>query len=292
MKRSARARSEPTGVSALLREGAALGAGVALRNPMAVGGTTAFLVTLAYVSANAMWYQPYPHPAAYFSTRVSIAPEPERQPAAERFAVPERAPAISQVRRQPQSADDVSALIENQTTGALPAGDPQVRLVQEVLHTLDLYSGPVDGLAGPQTAKAIERYQKIVGLAPSGRIDDALLLQLGAGQAADDGAPRVGETLAPLPDAAPVPRQKQGAATGLQTAAAARPGAAPAGDPLVMRIQAGLRAFGHDAIELDGVTGARTRAAILEFQSLFGLPETGAADERLLAKMREVGLID
>jgi peptidoglycan hydrolase-like protein with peptidoglycan-binding domain len=43
-------------------------------------------------------------------------------------------------------------------------------------------------------------------------------------------------------------------------------------------------------MKLDGVIGPRTKAAIKEFQSLFGLPVTGEPDDRLLAKMREVGL--
>jgi len=57
-------------------------------------------------------------------------------------------------------------------------------------------------------------------------------------------------------------------------------------------VQAGLRAFGNDGIELDGVVGGRTRSAIREFQSLFGLPETGEADEATYTKMREIGLAD
>ena len=61
---------------------------------------------------------------------------------------------------------------------------------------------------------------------------------------------------------------------------------------MIQRIQAGLKAFGNDGIEIDGVVGPRTRAAILEFQSLFGLPETGEATQETLAKMREIGLTD
>jgi len=61
-------------------------------------------------------------------------------------------------------------------------------------------------------------------------------------------------------------------------------------DRQIMKLQAGLRAFGNEGIEVDGIVGARTRAAIHEFQSLFGLPETGEPDEALYAKMREIGL--
>ena len=61
-------------------------------------------------------------------------------------------------------------------------------------------------------------------------------------------------------------------------------------DARIVKIQAGLKAFGNDGIQLDGVVGAQTSAAIREFQSLFGLPVTGAPDEAVYAKMREIGL--
>src|SRR3954449_3814270 len=47
---------------------AALG-GTLARNPVLIGGTTAFLVALSYVSANAIWYQPHFHTGAFFATR-------------------------------------------------------------------------------------------------------------------------------------------------------------------------------------------------------------------------------
>jgi peptidoglycan hydrolase-like protein with peptidoglycan-binding domain len=61
-------------------------------------------------------------------------------------------------------------------------------------------------------------------------------------------------------------------------------------DPRIVKIQAGLKAFGNDDMQLDGVVGARTKAAIKEFQSLFGLPQTGEPDEVVYVKMREIGL--
>lgn len=297
MKRSARSRKAPAGAGSLLREGVAMTASAAMRNPAAVGGATAFAVTLAYVSANALWYQPHAHPSAYFTTRVVIGDAPS----AERFADPAptppapsfapqrlRDPAPMQPRAS-RETDDIPALIANETTAAVPRGDDRVRLVQEVLKTLDLYAGDVDGLAGPQTGKAVERYQRIVGLEPTGQIDDRLLAQLGAGSRPASSQP--GE-LAELPASAPVPYQKTVVSRDQQQAAAPQPAVARTGDPMVVRIQAGLRAFGHDGIELDGVVGARTRAAIREFQSLFGLPETGEPDAALFAKMREVGLTE
>ncbi len=294
MSRSARSRKAArAGFGGLLREGLALTAAAALRNPLAVGGTTAFVVTLAYVSANALWYQPHAHASAYFATRVTHSlPAPERlsRPAdpAPRRLEPAARPAPAADDPEP---DDLTKLVEQETTASLPTGDPKVRLVQDVLKTLDLYDGAVDGLAGPQTSKAVARYQKILGLPQTGIIDDALMTQLGAGDTHPAVETTGGDAAVPVP--VPAPRPRAGAqAPRAETAASTVAAFVRKGDPIVMRIQAGLRAFGHDGIELDGLVGPRTRTAILEFQSLFGLPETGQPDSGLYAKMREVGLAD
>ena len=55
-------------------------------------------------------------------------------------------------------------------------------------------------------------------------------------------------------------------------------------DPMVQKIQAGLKAFGNDGMEIDGVIGSKTRSAIREFQSLFGLPVTGEPDAKALCQ--------
>jgi hypothetical protein len=167
MRRSARQLEEPSGLGELFREGLMLAGAAIVRNPMIAGGTTAFLVAMSFVTANAIWYQPHQHPGAFFTTRapsgtVAPVPRPEPRPAA-----------------RPQ-VNDTTILIEREATASVPSADPQVRVVQEVLHDLKLYAGTIDGLAGPQTAKAVEAYQQLVGLEPTGMIDAALLRQLGA----------------------------------------------------------------------------------------------------------------
>ncbi|MET3790778.1 peptidoglycan-binding domain-containing protein [Aquamicrobium terrae] len=219
------------------------------RNPVLVGGSTAFLVTLFYVSANALWYQPFPHSSAFFATRnlqnfpVSEPVEPETT--------------INIVRPDPAARPEP------------PRGDPVVRQVQSILRDLGFYSAEPDGLTGPNTRDAVAAYQRKVGLAPTGSIDDALLGQLGAAPAA----------------VVPTPASRNDM-TGSVT---------PAGmddNARIVKVQAGLRAFGNPDIQLDGIVGARTKAAISEFQSIFGLPVTGEADADVYAKMREVGLTD
>lgn len=240
--------------ASLLRSGAVAVGTMISDNPVLVGGSTAFLVTLFYVSANALWYQPYPHKGAFFATRM-----------------------IEHVADARADEPETTITIERPELAAAPPAptvklDPTVQRVQGVLKNLGFYSGEVDGLSGPNTQKAIDSYRHKVGL-PAGAIDEALLEQLGA-------APTTGAVV-------PVPSPRARPADVPATAPAA------VGDSArIVKIQAGLKAFGNDDIKLDGVIGSRTRSAIKEFQSLFGLPETGEPDQAVYAKMRQVGLTD
>jgi peptidoglycan hydrolase-like protein with peptidoglycan-binding domain len=225
---------------------AALG-GLISRNPVAVGGSTAFLVALLYVSANALWYQPHAHPGAFFATRdLSASGWPERDTGSQTT--------IHLVR--PQEARG-------------PKGDPRVEQVQAVLKELNFYDGAVDGLSGPNTTRAIDEYRRKMGLTASGEIDAELLQMLGT--------PSTTAGIAPTP----APRE---------SAVSAPQPAVDAPEDMVVRIQAGLKAFGNDDMEIDGVIGSRTQAALREFQSLFGLPQTGKPDQAVYAKMKEIGL--
>lgn len=247
MPRSASRLDEESPVGALLSDGLAAIGGAVARNPVVVGSTTAFLVTLFYVSANALWNQPQPHASAFFITR--DMPD---------YAAPAR--------------DHGPFQRSDERTEALPAAvaDPVVQQVQDILGDLNLYTGSVDGIAGPQTRKAIADYQKLVGLDPSGEIDRNLIDELMARRAAPE-----------TEDVPPPPHPRPDHAA---SASAAEP------NEEVSRIQAGLRAFGHDAIEIDGKLGIKTKTAIREFQSLFGLPVNGEPDAGVIAKMQEIGL--
>lgn len=259
MARSAKQPKQVKRRSNAFQDGAVAVGGMISRNPVLVGGSTAFLVTLFYVSANALWYQPFPHAGAFFATR--------------------------NFQGFPHTAsDEPETTINIVRPNAAPApmkGDPVVEQVQGILKDLDFYSGTVDGISGPNTRKAIQAYQQKVGLNASGEIDALLLDQLGA-------TPKTAAVPKPQPrpDVAPAAVPVSLQTNSGQTDAA--PAQGP--DPRIVKIQAGLKAFGNDDMQLDGVVGARTKAAIKEFQSLFGLPQTGEPDEIVYVKMREIGL--
>src|SRR5690606_6143745 len=111
--------------------------------------------------------------------------------------------------------------VAEETTAALPKGDPQVQRVQEILRSLELYTGEVDGLAGPQTASAVEHYRRLVGLEPNGSIDEALLRQLGVSgaepSAADPKTAPAPETAmsVPIPSDPPLPQPRPEANAGV-----------------------------------------------------------------------------
>lgn len=226
------------------------------RNPAPVGAVTAFLVAFAFVAANAVWYQPHAHKTTFFTTRSFdnyVAPK-----------LPEKPQTESRIRIEREQA---------------VKGDPAIGQVQAVLSELKLYSGPVDGVSGPQTRKAIETYQRIAGLTPNGKVDAALLKQLNASS----------QTTASIPT--PSPAKRGGEAKPAQ--GPEKPALAKAGtDSQLAKIQAGLKSFGNDQITIDGKMGARTEAAIAEFQALFGLEQTGKPNGELVAKMKEIGLVN
>lgn len=259
MARSARQLDEHEPWAWSLRDGAGALLGLIARNPTLVGGATAFLVALSFVSANALWYQPHAHPGAFFATRDLLMPG------------------------APVLPDETTILIERPEEPRQVVGDPTVKEVQETLRQLNFYGGEVDGLFGPNTRVAIEAYQSKMGLPVTGSVDDSLLDQLGTGSV---------KKPAVLPS--PAPRAETATAR-----PAARDGSEDASakavslvrDERIAKVQAGLKEFGNDAIEVDGLMGARTAAAIREFQSLFGLQVTGEADQAVYAKMKEIGLI-
>lgn len=274
MRRSASPPEEESYVLALVGSGLGAAASAVARNPLIAGGVTAFVVAFCFVSANALWYQPHFEGKAFFTTRTSLA-EGQSEPQA-RPPQPKPRPAPPEATLKPDRQETTGAVPE---TGdrAGPGAGTRVSQVQTVLGDLGLYEGPIDGLKGPNTQAAIESYQRIVGIDVTGDIDEALLRQLGIRR-------DVLQKKVPAPTPRPAPPDED-----IETASTAASTARMSGDG-VKRIQAGLRAFGNDGVEIDGVVDGKTRAAIREFQSLFGLPVTGEPDQALLEKMQEIGL--
>ena len=122
--------------------------------------------------------------------------------------------------------------------------------IQEELAAHDYDPGPADGLLGPQTHKAIRKYQRDAGLPVDGKASKELLDHLKFAQ------PRI----------------------------TAKPDPEP--DPLVLEVQTRLHDLGYHRGALDGLMGGDTRESIRAYRYDAGLPITGAIDGPLLESLR------
>src|SRR5690606_20508464 len=136
--------------------------------------------------------------------RVVEQPAPSPAPVQTRVPAPQFVPIPAPVELPQPSAPAA--------VGDTITGDPVVAEVQRILAGLNLYSGDVDGLTGPQTRAAIEHYRKIVGLTGATGIDDQLLAQLGARRAGAPVTPPASTAsyTPTAPVAAPVPQRSPG----------------------------------------------------------------------------------
>lgn len=136
--------------------------------------------------------------------------------------------------------------------------NPEVEFVQRALTDLSLYTGSIDGVSGPRTREAVAAFRTKAGLNPEGGIDGMLLKRLKYGGS--------------VPVPTPAPRQ---------SAASGEP------DESVAEVQGLLVAAGYKGIDIDGLMGARTSAAIRDFQRRNGLRESGEMDASLIRSLRK-----
>lgn len=130
-----------------------------------------------------------------------------------------------------------------------PLSPQALTQVQERLRQLGAYTGRVDGVWGPDSQAALERFQQSRGLQVSGQLNQATAATLGLNPA-DLLAARPGTDVAPA-------------------------ASAPLSRNAVRNVQARLRNLGFYRGQVDGSWGPGTQAAIERFQQGRGLQPTG-----------------
>lgn len=233
-------------------------------NPSMAGAGAAFAVVMFFVSSNALFYQPFQHKDALFSTRsmdsyeAPVLPKPQ-----------------ASLKPNGGKSEKFNIARDGELQEAAGKADPSLADIQSALAKLKLYAGTVDGLPGPKTRAAIQKFQQEAGLQPTGEIDPLLI----------DAIRTASVPTAKVP--APSVRNKPDI-TRAETA-----GSEPVrmGDADIMKIQAGLKSFGNEDIGIDGKIGAKTRLAVREFQTLFQLAVTGEPNREVFDKLQEIGLI-
>jgi len=259
------------------------------RHPSLAAGTVAFAVAFGFVTINATQFQPGEHPAPFFDTRKP--PVQKLVANSEDIPVPVRKVATYRIEQQ----DPVR-------TASIPTPRPQldnpISEMQKALGSLGLYEGDPDGILGPQTRDAIMAYQKLASLDATGKVSDELLVHARIRSLTTVATPR------PKPAQSATPAVKPRATTIEETIEATSektgqvgratldPAPVPAASPdLVKNIQTGLSKLAYADIEIDGVAGQETTKAIRDFQKHYNLPVTGAPDEIVLMKLKEIGAL-
>ena len=125
-----------------------------------------------------------------------------------------------------------------------PLSPAATQSVQERLREAGLYRGPADGVWGPESQAALDRFQQGRGLAVTGSVNQATAQALGI----------------PMPRL--LPASDTPAVAGLSPRA-------------IRNLQRQLRALGYYRGASDGVWGAGTQAALERFQRGRGLEATG-----------------
>ena len=182
------------------------------------------------IAFNALFMQQARHPAPFYATRITA--DDTRQ-----HAVPAKA---------------------------------TIRSVQAGLKELGIYSGSLDGVAGPETEAAVTQFERAARLAVTGRADEALL-------------DRLNHALTPQMRAQP-----HGAA---ETAGPAKVNTSPP-DPMVVVVQQALSDAAYGPLTADGILGGRTTDAISRFQLDQGMTVTGKIDDALIARLIDIGAMD
>ena len=144
--------------------------------------------------------------------------------------------------------------------------DAMVEAVQSALKDAGYYAGPVDGIAGAQTASAIRAFEQRNGRRETGVAEPDLL-----------------EAIRAAPTAF---RPPTNAAPAADVAADAAP------DERVAAVQTALSRAAYGQIKADGVFGPQTRDAIIRFQQDHGLPATGEISDALVVELRAAGALE
>lgn len=225
-------------------------------------GIFLFTISFGLVSFNALFSQMITHQDIFTKMKFTFAPEIEKN-----SILSEKEGKLHTVSRVTSVASQ-NQLRENLSSHSLSENTLKI---QKQLIKLGLYDGPLDGLEGPKTRRAIALWkqqsaQKMQNNILSNSTTDeiAVLIQQSEMEIANETKNILHSKKAVL-------------------------------EPFVIdiiKVQKALRMFGNKEVIATGIEDQKTKEALKQFQKMFDLPITGKIDHMVLMKMREVGLLN
>ncbi|MGK6315275.1 peptidoglycan-binding protein [Neorhizobium sp. DT-125] len=276
----------------------------AARHPKPVLGVAAFGVVFSFVAANALWYQPGGHPAPFLATRDAHDPNaiagyrPVRRVAPEdvtTFRIERADPdAPAQIVRSP-AEEPASAPVSGPVPAAVPVVTPAPRPQEPVRQAVSEPASAAPKPAPVETARAAPVRPARPASSPSPKAVSAGRPAENVAARGEDpvaAAIRASERAPAMRPPADIPNPNTGSNPRRPiTPVAQKPAASSPSTDLVLQIQRGLSNIAYADVEVDGVAGAQTKAAIRRFEKHYRLPETGEPNEMVLKKLKSIGAL-
>ncbi|PIT68433.1 peptidoglycan-binding domain-containing protein [Bartonella tribocorum] len=234
------------------------------KNALFFVGSLLFIISFLFVSFNALFLQMTTHQNILTQMKFSFAQSIGKSSnLSEKEEKSQKLPRVTSLHSPSHHPTNSSFL--SQSVSMLEK--------QKELAELGLYDGPLDGLDGPKTRRAIALWKqqtpqkKQNNVLPNPTTDEiAILIQQSEIEMAKNTTTKN------------ITNSKEAVL-----------------DPSVediLQMQKALRNFGHEEVPITGIEDLKTIEALKQFQKMFDLPITGKINHTLLMKMREIGLLN
>ena len=190
-----------------------------MRAPLTNTAILSMVTLTALAGSNALYLQGHKHPAPLFAPMLQqVAATKKVQPVV---------PAVRQKRPMLAALPKVEEATGSIAPASAPIGNSEVFEMQRKLQMLNLFDGTIDGYYGPQTARAIKKFEELNGMKPKGELSPEILELIRK-------APAIAAPPVVAPLAAPEPLPATGALPKIQPVAEApaRPETLPAVMPM------------------------------------------------------------
>ncbi|WP_199570152.1 peptidoglycan-binding domain-containing protein [Bartonella birtlesii] len=225
-------------------------------------GAFLFIISLGFVSFNALFSQMTMHQGSFTKMKFIFPPElKQNSTLSEKKAISHP---ISHIPFIPSS----NKLHKNSSSHSLSKNTLEM---QNKLAKLGFYDGPLDGIEGPKTRRAIALWKQQTAQ----EMQNSTLSNTTA------------DEIAILIQQSEIKIANETKDTPHSVKTVLNP---PVAD--IIQVQKALRIFGNQEVIVTGVEDQKTIEALKQFQKMFNLPITGKIDHIVLVKMREIGLLN